>query len=544
MATKPNNPHMEELVQERTKHIAARPSADRWERFPGRIGVVLSGGGARGAYEAGVLTAFADAQMPTHIIACTSVGSINAASYAGYTETHVGEPQKLLESWAEVTPTAVGIDWSRYILVLGGLVVASAGFGNLMLEWLNEKGVYVHLLMPKITWFMLGITGIMLMLFYDQLTYLGYVSAIWLRNRQWHPDAGKFRKSLLANAVVWCCVAMLLTLAHLHRSVSEVIENDSEAVLLTFAGLALFAALFWVWRARLNLFSHKFLRLPMRTGLFPNYDRTRYLRECIPEEGLMRSPIRVAMTSTDVMSGGVQCFTNARTEELLKDPGVNAEYVRNETMYAGDPRDEGSKDEQGKDAMLRAVIASSAFPLVYETVPLGKDQWTDGGIVGNQPIRPAIKLGADMLFLVLVEPRAQKRNDVRTFLDLGVRALDILMAQNLKSDLRSLNTVNGQCERYAREMGLRPEQVMLEMGTRHYRYMKAIMVEPTQELTATVLDFDGEIVAPAILQGYRDGMAAVDEFTAYLVDLPTNLHQVKVKLVPEELTNDRAVSGP
>ncbi|HLK51966.1 MAG TPA: patatin-like phospholipase family protein, partial [Candidatus Angelobacter sp.] len=44
-----------------------------------RVGVVLSGGGARGAYEAGVLMAFQDAEVPTHVIAATSVGSINAA---------------------------------------------------------------------------------------------------------------------------------------------------------------------------------------------------------------------------------------------------------------------------------------------------------------------------------------------------------------------------------------------------------------------------------------------------------------------------------
>jgi len=74
--------------------------------------------------------------------------------------------------------------------------------------------------------------------------------------------------------------------------------------------------------------------------------------------------------------------------------------------------------------------------------------------------------------------------------------------------------------------------------------MKAIMVEPTQELNATVLDFDGEIVSPAILQGYRDGMAAVEEFAAYLKDLPEHLPHVNVKLVPEKLPQDRAISGP
>ena len=55
-----------------------------------RIAVVLSGGGARGAYEAGALLAFQDAQVPTHILAATSVGSINAADYAARSQTLVG----------------------------------------------------------------------------------------------------------------------------------------------------------------------------------------------------------------------------------------------------------------------------------------------------------------------------------------------------------------------------------------------------------------------------------------------------------------------
>src|SRR5579859_7024238 len=235
------NPYQTELAAERKKvkdALAAAP-INELARFPGRIGVVLSGGGARGAYEAGVLTAFADHSVPTHILACTSVGSINAASYAGYSETYVGNPERLLESWSEVTPTAVGIDWSRYILVLSGLVIASAGFGNMLIEWLHERNVSVHLFFPKLTWLMLGLTGVMIMLFYDHLTYLGHVVAVSLRNRTWRPDPVKFRKSVIANTVCWTCVALLLAFAHLHQSANEVIENDSEAMLLTFAGLAL-----------------------------------------------------------------------------------------------------------------------------------------------------------------------------------------------------------------------------------------------------------------------------------------------------------------
>src|SRR5437899_6896012 len=64
-------------------------------QFSSRVGVVLSGGGARGAYEAGALMAFQDAQVPTHIITASSVGSINAASFASHSEGYVGKADHL-----------------------------------------------------------------------------------------------------------------------------------------------------------------------------------------------------------------------------------------------------------------------------------------------------------------------------------------------------------------------------------------------------------------------------------------------------------------
>src|SRR5579859_2188647 len=101
------------LDQEREKfrgQLAAHSadSSKLFSGFTGRIGVVLSGGGARGAFEAGALLAFQDAAMPTHILAATSVGSINAASYASHSRSLVGNAESLIESWTQVSPPAMG----------------------------------------------------------------------------------------------------------------------------------------------------------------------------------------------------------------------------------------------------------------------------------------------------------------------------------------------------------------------------------------------------------------------------------------------------
>src|SRR5258708_36936729 len=151
-----------------TMATAKRPAA-----FSSRVGVVLSGGGARGAYEAGVLMAFQDAQVPTHIIAATSVGSINAASFAAHSEGYIGKAETLVKSWMELTPATLGIDWSRYIFLLAGLVAASAGLGNLVRELLEEDGIYLHAHHPKLTWFALAAAGVAVLFFSDKLSYIG-----------------------------------------------------------------------------------------------------------------------------------------------------------------------------------------------------------------------------------------------------------------------------------------------------------------------------------------------------------------------------------
>ena len=134
-------------------------AAETWKSFAGRIAVVLSGGGARGAYEAGVLLGFQDAQLPTHIVASTSVGSINAASFVAHSSSQVGNAESLIESWFDLTPPVVGIEWTRYIWMLAGLIAASAGFGNLLRYWLTSRGYVFHLRDPALTWLALGLAG-------------------------------------------------------------------------------------------------------------------------------------------------------------------------------------------------------------------------------------------------------------------------------------------------------------------------------------------------------------------------------------------------
>ncbi len=74
-----------------------------------RYGLLLSGGGARASYQAGVLRYIADAFPETTfpIITGVSAGAINAAHLASRGGSFRDNTQRLVDSWREITPAQV-----------------------------------------------------------------------------------------------------------------------------------------------------------------------------------------------------------------------------------------------------------------------------------------------------------------------------------------------------------------------------------------------------------------------------------------------------
>jgi predicted acylesterase/phospholipase RssA len=518
-----------ELDALRVEFRARIAASARPQVFSSRIGVVLSGGGARGAYEAGVLMAFQDANVPTHIIAATSVGSINAASYAAHSEGLVGRAEFLVDAWQELTPATLGIDWSRYIFLLAGLVAASAGIANFLWQWTKDRGIYLHAHHPKLTWLALGAAGVAILFFSDKLSYIGYVIMKFVRKRPWEPDWRKAWISLGGNMLVWGFVIVFLGFTHIHLPGNGDRIYELSAPLPVLVALLLGWALYKLLQNPLSKLSHVFLRLPLRTGLFPNFDRIRFLRARLPQDKLRHSPIRVIMTATDIEHGMARFFSNVPCDVLVNDPGANEEFIRREVEH---PQD-----------LVQAAVASSSYTFAYEAVPMEGRLWTDGGIMTNQPVLPALRLGADVLFLVLIAPLdgVQQSGVIKTFLDVGVQAVDILVSKNFKSDIALLSNINRLCSLYAAELGVKPEQLELEVGKQRYRYVKFFNIAPEKPLAAGALDFDSEIISPIIVQGYRDAGKVVEQFLQYEIERPPRESRQVVRLAAERPEGDYRV---
>lgn len=99
-------------------------------------GLVLTGGGARGAYQAGVLRAVAEIQgpgpMPFRVVAGTSAGSINAVYLAGRAEDFQAATTGLWKVWADIRPDSVFRTDAGALTKIGASWLTDLGLGAWM----------------------------------------------------------------------------------------------------------------------------------------------------------------------------------------------------------------------------------------------------------------------------------------------------------------------------------------------------------------------------------------------------------------------------
>src|ERR1700687_3740453 len=105
----------------RTRHTSPRLPFES-------IALLLQGGGALGAYQAGVYEALAEAELHPDWIAGISIGAINGALIAG--NAPEARVDKLRSFWERVTAKPC-FDWSERF---------SLANGDTVRQWLNQLG--------------------------------------------------------------------------------------------------------------------------------------------------------------------------------------------------------------------------------------------------------------------------------------------------------------------------------------------------------------------------------------------------------------------
>src|SRR2546428_10708606 len=85
-----------------------------------RVAVVLSGGGALGAYQVGVLRVLEAVGLRPSIVCGLSVGAINAVAWVAH-DFRTGALERV---WARVGPSSIGLRWTTLTLRALGLLIA------------------------------------------------------------------------------------------------------------------------------------------------------------------------------------------------------------------------------------------------------------------------------------------------------------------------------------------------------------------------------------------------------------------------------------
>jgi NTE family protein len=85
---------------------------------------------------------------------------------------------------------------------------------------------------------------------------------------------------------------------------------------------------------------------------------------------------------------------------------------------------------------IDAVVAACSVPGVFPPVPIGDKLLIDGGVVNNTPIRHAVELGAERVYVLPTsDPSSPRPHSPRTALDAAIYAVSLLVASRLEADI-------------------------------------------------------------------------------------------------------------
>ncbi|MHA1573296.1 MAG: patatin-like phospholipase family protein [Alphaproteobacteria bacterium] len=152
-------------------------------------------------------------------------------------------------------------------------------------------------------------------------------------------------------------------------------------------------------------------------------------------------------------------------------------------------------DENDAD-LVGAVLASSAFPLMFSLPMVHGNLWIDGGVRNQTPLRSAFDLGATEIDVILTTPRnapapSPKLDNV---IDVGLAVLQVMVDEIFQTDLKCAQLYNELAQRDS----------IAAAGKRH---VPIRIIEPPEAWTGSPLDFNPENVMPMLDVGRQVGRA-------------------------------------
>lgn len=394
-----------------------------------RIAVVLSGGGAMGAYEVGVLKVLERLKLEPAILAGVSVGAVNAVLWLA----HGFRTDPLERVWRALRPSTIGLLWFTLLLRLGGvllsvvaafemlLTIASSNefsLGRVFWGRASPEAEVSAAMLDAAAWGLVAIAGLVVIALADRAER-GVV--------RWHavaPDPARRRR--------WFGFALLVG-AVLHVvmwSLSWVWPYRFSATMLVVGGVA------WMmtrpggstdWIQRLSM------RLSPETGgrgLWGGALRRQVIRRFVllgRPKRLTDGRVHLIISACDLGTGRMCYMVNwpAQAPEFRE----RIERALGDIEYVRRPRD-----------VIEATVASSAIPGIFKPVRFRGRDLIDAGVFSNQPLHAVLADGADAVIVVLVSPSSGPPAPTREFhlFEVVGRLTELANWRDLQTEMRSL----------------------------------------------------------------------------------------------------------
>ena len=441
-----------------------------------RIALVLSGGGALGAYEVGVLRVLERLALAPAIVAGVSAGAINAVVWLA----HGRRTAALERVWRELRPDAVGLQWVSLALRFAGAVVAAIAALEVVLTvsgsrelsgafwlWRRASG-HADLASAQLDvacWLAVAFGAAALVL-------VAPAAAPRLADAAAGADPVRGRARLGALAVAAAALhrgGWVTGWPWPHRFSATVVL----VLALAWAGSGPGRAGRWLRGIALGLMPETGGR-----GLWSGRRRRRFLEAQVAAgdaAALARGEPHLIVSALAVDSGRVTHFVNWPRPDARFRERVDA--TLGEVVTVGDAA-----------GIVGAAVASSALPGVFEPERIGGREFVDAGGFSNQPLHVALADDADAALVVLLAPSAGPAPvPPADLVALGGRLLEVANWRDLQAELRQLPPGWATAGDPAR----------------------VCVVEPAQPLPAALLTFDAATAAELIRLGERDAWEAL-----------------------------------
>ncbi len=393
-----------------------------------RVALVLSGGGAFGAYEVGVLRVLEAIALTPATIAGVSIGAVNAVAWVAN-----GQRTAPLErAWRTLNARHLGLRWLALALRLFGALTAVLGLLEVFLTlagsrelsgsyWIWRKAsARLDLASTQLdvtSWLLLAAAGVLVALFARPIEE-------WLARGEGFGDPDRGPR-LLGRLAIGLALLHLLVWAMGWPWPHRFSATAVLVVAVTWLASGPGRTGHWTRHFALGLMPETAGR-----GLWSGRSRRRVIAELVAR-GL---PSRLVAGSPELIVSALAVDTG-RTTHFVNWPHPSPAFAERVAAELGEVVPLRTPEE-----VISAAVASSAIPGIFEPERFDGRLFVDAGGFSNQPLHVVLANDADAVLVVLLTPSHSPApaDPPANVVELGGRLLELANWRDLQTELANL----------------------------------------------------------------------------------------------------------